>query len=306
MLDVRRLRALREVADRGTIAAAADALLLTPSAVSQQLSALEREVGEPLIEPNGRSVRLTPAAGVLLEHADVLFAQIERLEADLLNHRGAPRGTVRVAAFATAIAGIVAPAAARLRDEAPDLHIQVVEHETPEAFAAMARREVDVVLGMVCEGAPGLDDARFTRRDLGPDPLDVALPASHPLAGRAQVSLADLADEDWVAPPAGWSCEQVVRAGCATAGFTPRVLHRSSDWVAVLAMVRAGFGVSLVPRLAQLQPPEGVTLRPVDGSPPCRHLFVACRSGAQASPAVAAVLNALPAASAVLNALPAS
>jgi DNA-binding transcriptional LysR family regulator len=293
MLDVRRLRALREVADRGTIAAAADALVLTPSAVSQQLAALEREVGEALIEPNGRSVRLTPAAGVLLEHADVLFAQIERLEADLLHHRGAPRGTVRVAAFATAIAGIVAPAAGRLRAQAPDLRLHVTELETPEAFAALARREVEVVLGMVCEGAPGPDDARFTRRDLGGDPLDVALQASHPLAARAEVSLAELSDEDWVAPPAGWSCEQVVRAGCATAGFTPRVCHRSSDWVAVLAMVGAGFGVSLVPRLAQLQPPPGVALRPVAGPPPERHLFAACRSGSQSSPAVAAVFDAL-------------
>lgn len=293
MLDVRRLRALREVADRGTIAAAADALVLTPSAVSQQLSALEREVGERLVEPNGRSVRLTPAAGVLLEHADVLFAQIEQLEADLEQHRGAPRGTVRVAAFATAIAGIVAPAAVRLRERAPELALHVLELETPEAFAALARREVDLVVGMVCEGAPGPDDARFTRRDLGPDPLDVALPAAHRLARRPEVALADLRDEDWVAPPSGWSCEQVVRAGCATAGFTPRVRHRSSDWLAVLAMVRAGFGVSLVPKLAQLQPPPGVTLRPVAGHVPCRHLFAACRSGSQASPAVAAALQEL-------------
>ena len=293
MLDVRRLRALREVADRGTIAAAADALVLTPSAVSQQIAALEREVGEPLVEPNGRSVRLTPAAGVLLEHADVLFAQIERLEADLMQHRGAPRGTVRVAGFATAIAGIVAPAATRLRAAAPDLRLEVTELETPDAFAALSRREIEIAIGMVCEGAPGPDDARFTRRDLGADPLDVALSSDHPLAAREAVALADLRDEDWVAPPSGWSCEQVITAGCATAGFTPRVLHRSSDWVAVLAMVRAGFGVSLVPKLAQLQPPPGVTLRPVAGHVPCRHLFVACRSGAQASPAVSATLDSL-------------
>jgi DNA-binding transcriptional LysR family regulator len=293
MLDVRRLRALREVSERGTIAAAAEALVLTPSAVSQQLSALEREVGEPLVEPNGRTVRLTPAAGVLLEHADVLFAQIERLEADLLHHRGAPRGTVRVAGFATGIAGVVAPAAGRLRAVAPDLRLHVTELETPEAFAALARREVDVVVGMVCEGAPGPDDARFTRRDLGADPLDVALPADHALAASPSVALAALSDEDWVAPPSGWSCEQVVRAGCAAAGFTPRVHHRSSDWLAVLAMVGAGFGVSLVPRLAQLRPPPGVALRPVAGTVPCRHLFAACRGGAEASPAVAATLDAL-------------
>lgn len=293
MLDVRRLRALREVADRGTIAAAADALVLTPSAVSQQIAALEREVGERLVEPNGRSVRLTPAAGVLLEHADVLFAQIERLEADLLQHRGAPRGTVRVAAFSTAIAGIVAPAAARLREQAPDLRLHVTDLETKDAFAALVRREVEVVVAMVCESAPAADDARFTRREIGPDPLDVALRSDHPLAARDAIAIADLSEEDWVAPPSGWSCEQIVRAGCATAGFTPRIHHRSSDWVAVLSMVRAGFGVSLVPKLAQLQPPPGVTLRPVAGPVPCRHLFAACRSGSQASPAVAAVLEAL-------------
>ncbi len=293
MLDVRRLRALREVADRGTIAAAADALVLTPSAVSQQLAALAREVGEPLVEPNGRSVHLTAAAHVLLEHADVLFAQIERLESDVLHYRGTPRGRVRVAAFATALAGIVAPAGVWLRKEAPELRLQVIEAEAPDAFAALARREVDVVVAMVCEGAAAAADARFVRRDLGADLLDAVLPAGHPLAAQDELALADLHDEDWVAPPAGWSCEQVVRASCAAAGFTPRVHHRSADWAATMALVSAGFGVSLVPRLAQVRPPDGAMLRPLAAPVPARHLFTACRSGAEASLAIEATLDAL-------------
>lgn len=291
MLDVRRLRALREVADRGTIAAAADALTLTPSAVSQQLAALERDVGEALVEPHGRSVRLTPAAGVLLDHADTLFAQLERMESDLAARRGVPHGEVRVAAFPTAIAGILVPAVPRLRDSAPEVRLRITEMETDEGVAALARREVDLIVGMECADAPAPGDRRFLRREIGADALDAALPAGHRLAASAAVELAALRDDPWVAPNAGWSCDQVLEAGCAANGFTPRVEHRSADWAAALAMVAAGLGVSLVPRLAQIAPPEGVVMRPLAGPPICRHLFAACRRGAEASPAIAAVLE---------------
>jgi DNA-binding transcriptional LysR family regulator len=293
MVDLRRLRALRALADHGTLAAAADALHLTPSAVSQQLAALEREVGHRLLEPAGRSVRLTPAAAVLLRHADAVFAQLERLDGDLAAQATGAAGEVRVGGFPTSIAGLVAPAAARLREIAPGVRLAVREAETDEGILLLGRREVDVAVGMECSSAPQPGDGRFHREALLGDVLDAALPAGHRLAGGAPLRLADLAAEPFVAPPAGWSCDEVLSAGCRAAGFSPRIEHRTGDWQATLALVRAGLGVALIPRLAQQRPPDGVVLLPLAGSRPQRHVFVACRSGAEAAPAVRAVFDAL-------------
>jgi DNA-binding transcriptional LysR family regulator len=293
MVDLRRLRALRELADRGTIAAAADGLHLTPSAVSQQLSALEREVGQPLLEPDGRGVRLTPAAHVLLAHGDALFAQLELLQADLDAHRSGEAGEVRVGGFATSLTGLVLPATALLAERAPGVRVAVQEAESPQAFLALGRHELDVVLSMEAEGVPRVDDPRFFRRPLLADVLDIALIASHPLAGEDEVDLRALAEETWIAPPAGWTCEAVVLTGCRAAGFSPRIAHRTGDWRATLALVAAGFGVALVPRLADVEAPEGTVVRPLVGTPPMRHVFAACRRGAERAGALSAVLDAL-------------
>jgi DNA-binding transcriptional LysR family regulator len=306
MVDVRRLRALRALADHGTLAAAADALHLTPSAVSQQLAALEREAGHRLLEPAGRSVRLTPAAAVLLRHADAVFAQLERLDSELAAQAAGAVGEVRIGAFPSAIAGVVAPAAARLRDGAPGVRLAVSEAETDESILRLGRRDVDVVVAMECSAAPQPGDPRFHREPLLEDVMDAALPPGHRLAGAAQVRLAELARESFVAPPVGWSCDEVLNAGCHAAGFTPRVAHRSGDWQAVLALVAAGLGVALVPRLAQQRPHDGVVLRPLAGEPPRRHVFAACRSGAEAAPAVRALLDALRAVADETVALPAA
>src|SRR5689334_12583252 len=235
MVDLRRLRALRAVADHGTLAAAADALHLTPSAVSQQLAALEREIGHGLLEPAGRTVRLTPAAHVLVGHADALFAQLERLEGDLAAQDRIPRGEVRIAAFPTAVAGLLAPAAQTLRASAPEVALRVVEAETDEAVARLVARDVDLILGMECSAAPRRDDTRFHREELRSDILDAVLALDHPLARRTRLDLAELSEEQWVAPPVGWSCDEVFHAGCRAAGFSPRVAHRCGDWQAVMA-----------------------------------------------------------------------
>ncbi len=293
MVDLRRLRALRAVADHGTLAAAADALHLTPSAVSQQLAALERELGHALLEPSGRSVRLTPAAHVLLGHADALFAQLEKLEGDLAAQDPAPRGEVRIGGFPTALAGLLAPAARPLHAVAPAVTLRVQEAETPEAVGMLVARDVDLILGMECSAAPRRDDTRFHREELLGDILDAVLPSDHPLAGRARIDLADLSGEGWVAPPVGWSCDEVFVAGCRGAGFSPKVAHRAGDWQAVMGLVAGGLGISLVPRLAHTAPPAGVVIVPLTGVPPKRHVFVACRAGAESSPAIRAVLDAL-------------
>ena len=297
MVDLRRLRTLRELADRGTIAATADALHLTPSAVSQQLTVLEREVGQPLLEPNGRTVRLTPAATAVLAHADTLFSEVERMDATLAALAGGAVGTVRVGAFSTAIRGLVVPAVARLREGSPGLELVIRDVESPEVFDAVALGEMDVGISMEHSAAPSRGDDRFTRFDLMRDVLDVAVPDGHRLAD-GDTRLGDLAGEPWVLPPEGWSCDDVIRVSCSAAGFSPNVAHRSGDWAAIMAMVGAGLGVAVVPRLAQDSPPPGVVIRRLRGEPAARHLFVICRRGAEDHPAIAAVIGAIRAAAA--------
>jgi DNA-binding transcriptional LysR family regulator len=292
MVDLRRLRALRELSDRGTIAATADALHLTPSAVSQQLAVLEREVGQPLLEPNGRTVRLTPAATAVLAHADALFSEVERMDATLAALAGGAVGTVRVGAFSTAIRGLVVPAVGRLRETSPGLDLVIRDVESPEVFDAVALGEMDVGISMEHSGAPGRDDDRFARFELMRDVLDVALPVGHELAG-GDAGLTDLAGHPWIAPPEGWSCDDVIRVACSAAGFTPNVAHRSGDWTAIMAMVSAGLGVAVVPRLAQDPPPPGVVIRRLRGEPAARHLFVICRRGAEDHPAIGATISAI-------------
>jgi DNA-binding transcriptional LysR family regulator len=293
MIELRRLRALRELADRGTIAAAAQALHVTPSAVSQQLAALEQEVGQALLLPNGRTVRLTAAAEAILAHADAVFSELERMNAALAELAAGERGTVRIGSFATGIRGLIVPAVGWLRERAPDIELRVEESEAPELFHLLARGELDAAISMESDSAPRRDDERFVRIELMADVLDIALPADHPLAARPSVPLAALAGEPFVAPPRGWSCDDVIRVACATAGFAPAVAHRSADWTVVMALVGAGLGVACVPRLAQDKPPAGVTLRPIAGDPACRHLFVACRRGAEKHPALRLVIDAL-------------
>lgn len=288
-----RLATLREVADRGTIAAAAGALHLTPSAVSQQVAALERELGHRLIEPDGRTIRLTPVAAVLVGRADAIFAEVELARAELDAHAAGQKAQVAIAAFATALVALVAPVAGRLRAESPGIELTVAEAEAPEAFDALARHDLDLVVAMEAPGAPSRDDPRIARRELMRDRLDVVLPAGHPLSGAPSLRLADLAGEPWVAPLEGWSCERVVLGACQAGGFTPRVAHRSTDWTAVVALVEAGLGVALVPHLARSAPGSGVVVRPLAGVPPCRHLFVAWRRGAEAAPALQAVIDRL-------------
>jgi DNA-binding transcriptional LysR family regulator len=284
---------LRELADRGTIAAAAEALHLTPSAVSQQLAALELEVGQPLVEPHGRTVRLTPAASAVLEHAGIVFTELERMEATLAALSGGERGRLRVGAFATAIRGLVVPVIHRLRAQAPGIELTVQDTEAPEVFDLLARGELDLAISMQCSSAPGVEDSRFTRVELTTDVLDVAVPEDHPLASADEVPLSALAGVPFVAPPRGWSCDDVIRVGCASAGFEPAVAHRSGDWTAIMALVGAGLGFACVPRLAQDEPPAGVVIRPLAGAPIARHLFLACRRGAESHPALRPVLDGL-------------
>lgn len=293
MIEVRRLQVLRELADHGTVAAAARALHLTPSAVSQQLAALVRETGVTLVEPDGRRLKLTEAAHVLLGHAHLVFAELEQAEADLAAYVGGRLSTLRIGAFGSALAGLVAPVARELRAANPPVSVHAVEAEERACFTALAARDLDIAISVEFPGAPQPDGPRFHRRALLTDALDVALPPDHPFAGPGSVELQRFADADWALGTPGSSCHEVVVAACATVGFTPHAVHHTTDWHAIGALVAAGGVVALVPRLARDRMPASVRLLPVRGTTPARHVFAATRRGAERSPTVDEALRLL-------------
>ncbi|MDT7575821.1 MAG: hypothetical protein QOH17_2154 [Pseudonocardiales bacterium] len=292
-IDVRRLRVLRELDQHGTVTAAAAALHLTPSAVSQQLAGLARELGVPLIEKDGRGVRLTGQAAVLLRHAEAIAEQLERARAELAAFEAGTLGRVKVGSLSTGIAAVVAPALAQLRTSAPGLRIQVTEYEPTTAFDRLDACRLDVVVGVVHGATPPRTDARYFRVDLLTDVMDAVLPDGHPLADPDGVRLAALATEAWVSPAPDDPCAATTLVACAAAGFRPEIEHFCLEWDAVTALVAAGAGVALVPRTAQPLRQTGLVVCPLLGPPAARLLFAATRAGAESHPAVGAVLDAL-------------
>ncbi|MEU8703586.1 LysR substrate-binding domain-containing protein [Streptomyces sp. NPDC048565] len=292
--DVKKLRILRTLRDRGTVTATAEALLMTPSAVSQQLTNLARQLGVPLLEAQGRRVRLTDAAHLVLRHAEAVFAQLERADAELTGYLRGEAGQVRVGAFSTAVPALVVPAVRLLEaGDRPGPQVRVREAEAAQAYELLSAGEVDLALSLAAH-APTARDPRFTLLPLLADPLDVALPAGHRLAGAPALRLADLSGEAWIYGGSGpWS--EITTAACEAAGFVPEQAHSAAGWTAILAMVRAGMGVALIPRMvsASDRPRDGVAMRVLTEDRPCRHVIAAVRQGAESGPAVARVLAAL-------------
>ncbi|MFC8823812.1 LysR family transcriptional regulator [Streptomyces sp. NPDC057137] len=295
-VDLRGLGALRELDRRGSLAKAAEAMRLTPSAVSQQLAALSREWGVPLVRRKGRGVQLTGQARVMLRHADIIAAQLERARADLAAWGGGQRGTLTVGAFSSAISGLLPAALTELAATNPDIGVAVVEAEPPDLFTRLDAGEIDVALAVDFGQAPPFTDRRYTRTDLLTDILDVALPVTHRLAGQQRVKLRELATEAWIVGDAGSCCGAVTRSVCAAGGFTPEIRHAVNDWQSLAALVEAGIGVALVPRLVQPLHRPGLVLREPEGQPPVRHVFAAVRAGAENDPLLTAFVGHLVAA----------
>jgi DNA-binding transcriptional LysR family regulator len=295
-IDLRRLRVLRELRERGTVSATAEALNLTPSAVSQQIANLSRETGIPLLTPQGRGVRLTAQANLLLEHAAIVDAQMERARADLAAFHEGQVGHVTIGAFATAVTCLVAPALTKLRTTHPRLDVGVLEVEAPDCFTRLDAGDLDLVIAVDYPGGPLRQDPRYSRQDLLHDPFQMALPAQHRLAARHSLEMRDLAEETWILGGSTLGpCQAASLAACTGAGFTPNVRYRTSDWTATFALVAAGCGVALIPRLALSSVlPEGIVLKPLTGGQrPSRHLYTAIRAGAEALPSLVPVLEAL-------------
>jgi DNA-binding transcriptional LysR family regulator len=289
MLDVRRLRILRELADRGTIAATAQALGYSPPAVSQQLAVLEREAGVRLLEPDGRRRRLTDAGRDLVGRTESILRELEAAEAAVARSLVAVAGALRIAAFPSALRTVVAPAAAALGAEHPDLRVATDELEPEESLPALKRRDLDVALTQAYPFSPRPPDAAVALHPLFDDPLRLALAAGRPAPSG---SLAELAMEPWVAGREGTWCHEVVLHAGRAAGFEPHVAHHTNDFAVAYAHVAARSAIALIPALAG-PPPPGVDLHPLPGPPLSRRVSAAIRSGSAERPAIAAALIAL-------------
>ncbi len=294
MIDLRRLEILRELARCGTVAATAEAVHLTPSAVSQQLASLSREVGTPMTEPDGRRVRLTAAAELLLRHAHEIFTHLEHAESDLARFRDGEAGTVRLGAFATAIRGLAAPLLRRI-ETTSGLRVEIIQIDPEDTVDALLARRVDVALTLTAGASvAGAADARLQHWHVVDDILDVVLPLDHPLAGRSEVELADLAGDDWILGMNASACLVIAQDACARAGFSPRTRHQAEDYTGFVALIAAGAAVGLLPRLAQGPfRHEPVAILPIAGPPIARRIEVQFRAGTGDQPHIAPVLAVL-------------
>ncbi len=295
MLDLRRLRLLRELAARETIGAVAEALSYSPSAVSQQLAQLEKEAGVKLLERAGRNVRLTAAAQTLVIHADALLARLEEAESDLEATAEQLTGTVRVATFQSAGLYLLAPALKRLAAQHSALRVEVSDAEPETTLPSLALGALDLVLGDEYPFLPRPVDPRLDVEPLLREQFRLILPAGHPLAlDGGAVRLHDLRDSPWAAGKADTHyAELTVRACRALGGFEPDVRHRSNDLMMLLALVANGQAVTLLPDLVRADGNPEVAIRDIAEGELARTVFSAIRRGSTRRPALIALRAAL-------------
>ena len=294
MIDPRRLRVLQAFALHGSITTAGTALHMSPSAVSQQLAALEREVGHELFERQGRRIRLTATGEVMARHASRLSTVLEEAEADLAAAALGQVGNVTIAAFTSAITEVVAPAIVALRALSPHVQVHVKDAEGPTGQRLLAQGEVDIAVDVAHQEATfsGIDD--FRREPLYVEPFDALVPSHHDLADTRQVELAQLATDAWITPWPGNPIRELTFFACEEAGFRPTVDSVSNDFRAVCALVAAGAGVALAPRSAlRGMHLDGVSVLPIRTRPPTRNVNASVRHGAERHPLVNQVLSAM-------------
>ena len=276
-LDVRKLHVLCEVAARGTLAAAAEALGYTPSAISQQMAALERETSSTLLERGPGGVRLTEAGHARVAHAKVIFERLAQAEAELAAISGAAARLVRIAAFPSVAATLLPPAVASFRTAHPEITLEVRPADPDDGIALMRAGEVDLALILEAPGVQAPELEGIEAIPIFADRLFALLPAGHPLATRYRLRMEDLAEEEWIMGSSSGVCPdaRIFLDVCARAGFQPRVVFRSEDYPAIQGLVAAGVGVSLIPELALATIRDDVVVRPLAPRPPYRQISVA-------------------------------
>lgn len=292
MLDLERLRVLHAVHTAGSIVGAARALHVTTSAVSQQMARLEREVAQRLTERHGRGIRMTEAGALLAREAGDLLAHAEQVEARLAARRGAVAGTLSIAAFATATRGLLPSALRDLRARYPDLSVSLSEQEPHQAIPALSRGDIDIAVVQEWPDALLAIPRGLARRDLLEDAFDVALPAGHPLADQDTVAIRELADDNWISWSTGQICHDWLVRTLRAYGAQPRILHTASEHSTQLALVAAGLGAAVIPRLGRDPASAMVRFVPIDPSP-VRRIYALWRQSSGPRPAISATLDAL-------------
>jgi DNA-binding transcriptional LysR family regulator len=282
MLDVRRLRVLREVALRGSLAAAAEALNFSPSAVSQQVAKLEREAGVPLVERGPRSLRLTPAGLRLADHAEAVLERLAVAEAELRDLAGAAP-VLRVGSVTTVAASILPEALVQLRRARPELETTLLEADPLLSLARLRARELDLAVVFEYDHVPLPADHRLALDLLLEEPMRIVLPAGHPVARQRVVRLSDLAGETWIRSTARSSCHPFTERACRAAGFEPRIHAEFDDYAAMQGLVAAGGGVAFAPDLGLTRLDPGVAVRPLAFGPK-RRVLAAARAGEKDAP----------------------
>ena len=279
MLDINRLRVFRSVMASGTINAAANNLGYTPSNVSQQISALQRETGLALFEREGRGITPTPAARELLARSDDLIAHLSRLEGEIEDLREGRTAHLTIGYFASAGTSWMPELARRLTSELPDLTLQFVLTESANHGLVP---EVNLTIELPHDDAP----VGYRRTPLTDDPYVIAVGEDHPIAGRKSVALNELADEAFIQFDAPQNpCQKIAVAACEAAGFTPRWAVYAEDHLTALSFAAAGVGICVLPILATKLMPKEVRLVRLSAPTPYRRLSVLVRETAAPNPA---------------------
>ena len=293
MIDLASLVALRAVDTHGSVVAAADALGFTPSAVSQQVKRLERQVGVPLLERIGRGVMLTHAGRHLVEEGSRLLADMESLESGLHEQATTVAGRLRLTAFSTAMRGLIAPVAGQLRVAHPELALTLSEREPWDTVDLVATGHSEIGVVHSWGDVPLSIPDHLVTTELHRDIADVIAHRDHPLAQLAKVTPHDLVAEDWIATPEGTICRQWLNRMYAGTGHLPRIAHVSMEFDSHLALVRARLGIALIPRMGRAALGEDLVAVRVVDPVPTREILALHRRTMAASPAVTAVLTAL-------------
>ena len=297
MLDVKRLRVLREVAARGSFSAAAEALSYTQSAVSQQISALEREAGTMLVERGARGIRLTEAGHALVHHAEAIISRLADAEAELGALAGLEGGRLRMGGFSTAAASILPPALATFKRRYPKVTVSLEIGEPEDQLDGLRTGELDLAMVFQYDNVPACTyDDLFLQTRFEPlldDPFRVALPEDHPFARRARIQLEDMSDEAWIQANPRGLCGTALISACHGAGFEPRIVFESDDYAIVQGLIAAGMGVSLIPELALVNARDDVMFRPLATPPPVRRIGVATAQEGYRSPAAEKMVGIL-------------
>ncbi|MFI1730077.1 LysR family transcriptional regulator [Streptomyces acidicola] len=292
MLDLQRLRALHAVSVHGTVGAAAAALGYTPSAVSQQIAKLERETRTVLLERQGRGVRLTEQAQHLVATARELLTIVERAETELEERRGVPAGRLTVAAFASAARGLMPGVLADLAARHPALDARLTEVEPHLSVDLVAKGAVDMAVAHDWDIAPLPAPEGVEQAVIGDDLCDLLVPSGHPFAARRSVRRTDLKGERWICQPPGRVCHDWLVRTLRAAGCEPDIVHQAEENPTLVALVAAGLGVALIPRLGRGPLPAGVVEVPLDPMP-VRRLYALWRTGASRRPAIAETVRTL-------------